>query len=356
MPAVPRLQFPEGPPDPRRSLLQRLGIACGIVVFIALLTWLGRGGYSDADGTPISPLDALYYSTVTVTTTGYGDIAPVSAPARAVTAFVVTPLRILFLIVLVGTTIELLTERFRQTRIESRWRRHVKDHTIVAGYGTMGRGAVETLLANGTTTPDQIVVIDPLDSAVASAHEAGCVAIQADATRTTALQQGRVDAARAVIVTCNRDDTATLVTLTARELNPTVPISAAVREAENAHLLSQSGATNVVLSSEAAGRLIGLSTEAPRAVSVLEDLLVAGAGLEMVERALRADEVGGPPRHDGGLPIALVRGPTRIPFDDDAFQRSAAGDFVVCLTGRRGPRSPRPSSAWQPPGGTTSAG
>ena len=64
-------------------------------------------------------------------------------------------------------------------------------------------------------------------------------------------------------MTCNRDDTATLATLTVRELNSTVPISAAVREAENARLLSQSGATTVILSSEAAGRLIGLSTQAP---------------------------------------------------------------------------------------------
>jgi voltage-gated potassium channel len=140
MPNVPRLLFPTEPPDPRRSLLRRLGIAAGIVMFIALLAWVGRDGYSDADGTPLSLLDAIYYSTVTITTTGYGDIAPISPGARAVTAFIVTPLRIIFLIVLVGTTIELLTERFRRRRAEARWRRTVKDHTIVAGYGTMGRG------------------------------------------------------------------------------------------------------------------------------------------------------------------------------------------------------------------------
>lgn len=337
MPAVPRLQFPRGPADPRRSLLQRLGVACGIVVLIAMLTWLGRDGYSDADGTPVSMLDALYYSTVTVTTTGYGDIAPISPTARAVTAFIVTPARILFLIVLVGTTIELLTERFRRARIEARWRRNVRNHTIVVGYGTMGRSAVETLIANGATTLEQIVVIDLRESAVASAHDAGLVAIVADATRTAVLRQACVDTARAVVVTCNRDDTATLVTLTARELNGDVPISAAVREAENAHLLSQSGATTVVLSSEAAGRLVGLSTEAPGAVSVLEDLLVVGAGLELLERAVRPDEIGGPPRpdDDDGLPIALVRGSSRIAFDDEAFHHLMAGDVVVSITGPR---------------------
>ena len=211
---------------------------------------IGRDGYSDADGSPLSLLDAIYYSTVTVTTTGYGDIAPISPGARAITAFVVTPLRVVFLVVLVGTTLELLTERFRHSRAEERWRRKMRDHTIVAGYGTMGRQAVETLLANDTTSTDHGHRLQ--EAATTSAREAGLTAIMADATRTAAWQQARIETARAVIVTCNRDDTATLATLTARELNRTVPISAAVREAENAHLLSQSGATTVVLSSEAA--------------------------------------------------------------------------------------------------------
>ena len=105
-----------------------------------------------------------------------------------------------------------------------------------------------------------------------------------------------------------------------------MPISVAVREAENAHLLSQSGATTVVLSSEAAGRLVGLSTQAPGAIGVLEDLLVAGNGLDLTERVVGADEVGGPPDPQPciGLPIAIVRGTVRISFDDPAFRRVAA--------------------------------
>ena len=334
MSEAPRIQFPHHPPDALRSLVRRFGIAVGIIVVIALLTWLGRNGYSDADGTPISLLDAFYYATVTATTTGYGDIAPVGVAERAVTAFLVTPLRILFLVVLVGTTLELLTERFRRARAVSSWRSRVSQHTIVVGYGTMGRGAVETLLANGTSR-DDVLVVDRLADAVAAAGEAGLVGIVADATHTSTWNAARLAQAQAVVVTCNRDDTATLVTLTARELNASVPISVAVREAENAHLLAQSGATTVVLSSEAAGRLVGLSTQAPGAVGVLEDLLAAGTGLELTERIVDADEVGGPPdRSRGvGMPIAIVRGADRISFDDPAFERVQRGDVVVSLSG-----------------------
>ena len=134
-------------------------------------------------------LDAFYYSTVTVTTTGYGDIAPISPGARAVTAFIVTPLRIVFLVVLVGTTLELLTESFRHARPKHVGGERVKDHTIVAGYGTMGRGAVETAAGQRHDDGRRIIVIDLDRSAVTSAREAGLTAIIADATRTAAWRQ-----------------------------------------------------------------------------------------------------------------------------------------------------------------------
>jgi voltage-gated potassium channel len=291
---------------------------------------MGRAGFRDADGTPVTLLDALYYASVTVTTTGYGDITPISPSARAVTTFVVTPARILFLIVLVGTTIEVLTERYREALAESRWRRSVSNHVIVVGFGAKGRGAVDTLLASGTCRPQEVVVIDTDDRVLAEARAAGFTTVLGDGTRTTVLRQARVHDARAVIVTPFRDDTATLVTLTARELNPGTTVVAAVREAENAHLLHQSGADSVVVSSEAAGRLLGLATDQPHTVGVLEDLLRAGTGLELVEAAVPADDVGGPPTMQARmLPIAVVRDGRRIAFDQDDFLQTEVGDIVI---------------------------
>jgi voltage-gated potassium channel len=332
MPALPRVLLPQPPADPLRSLIRRIGVALAMLALVAVVTWLGRSGYRDVDGNPVSFLDAVYYASVTVTTTGYGDITPITPGTRAITAFVVTPARIVFLIVLVGTTLELLTERFRAALAESRWRKRVRDHVIVVGFGTKGRGAIETLLANGQTTVAQVVAVDVSAQAVTEARDAGYAAILGDATRTGVLRQAQVEEARAVLVTCNRDDTATLVTLTARELNPRATIAAAVRETENAHLLSQSGATTVIVSSEAAGRLLGLATDAPSSVSVLEDLIVAGQGMGLVERPVSADEVGGPPvLSEHGLPVAIVRDDQRLPFDHEAFLRTQLGDVVICL-------------------------
>ena len=72
---------------------------------------------------------------------------------------VITPLRFMFLIVLVGTTIEVLTERSRQQFRTNRWRKRVKKHTVVIGYGMKGRSAVQALIDQGYPA-DHIVVVD----------------------------------------------------------------------------------------------------------------------------------------------------------------------------------------------------
>ncbi|HSU07797.1 MAG TPA: potassium channel family protein, partial [Pseudonocardia sp.] len=142
--------MPAAAEAPVVSLLQRLAVALGSLFLAALIVWLGGEGYTDNNSdSPISFNDAFYYATVSLSTTGYGDIVPVSPQARLITTLVITPLRLLFLIVLVGTTVELLTERSRQSFRISRWRSRVRDHTIVVGYGTKGRAAVETLLGDG---------------------------------------------------------------------------------------------------------------------------------------------------------------------------------------------------------------
>jgi voltage-gated potassium channel len=205
----------------------------------------------------------------------------------------------------------------------------VKDHVIVVGYGAKGRGAIDSVLASGAR-PEEVVVIDTDEHALAEARAAGFITVFGDGTRTSVLEQARVRDARAVVVTPFRDDTATLITLTARELNDRATVVAAVREAENAHLLHQSGADSVVVSSEAAGRLLGLATDQPNTVGVLEDLRDVGTGLQLVEAPVPTPDLGGPPTmQQRMLPIALVRAGRRIAFDDEEFLTTQPGDVVI---------------------------
>jgi voltage-gated potassium channel len=146
------------------------------------------------------------------------------------------------------------------------------------------------------------------------------------------LEEAGIREARTVIVAVDRDDSAVLVTLTARELNPEATIVASVREEENVHLLHQSGANGVITSSAAAGRLLGLSSDTPQITEVLEDLLTVGEGLDIHERELAPDDVAPthPPELDTML-LAVVRDGELIRFDDPRITEFHPGDRVIEL-------------------------
>jgi voltage-gated potassium channel len=328
------IELPAGRRHPLRTIGERLALAVGLVVLVALLAYIGRDGYIDPEDDSVSLLDAFYYSTVTITTTGYGDIRPVSDGARLVTTLVVTPARILFLILLVGTTLEVLTERTRQVYRLSRWRKTLKDHVIICGFGTKGRAAATTLLGHGYT-PEQLVVVDESAPAREKATSMGMSAVAGSATTQHALRDAGIADASAVVVAVDRDDAAVLATLTAHELNPRANLVAAVREDENAHLLHESGANSVITSSSSAGRLLGLATTTPDVAEVIEDLLSVGAGLDIAERPVEESEVGPLAELRPRNPVVAVSRDGRLlRFDDPEAAELRPGDRLVEIVSR----------------------
>ncbi len=315
---------------PVRQVWRRVLIAAVVLAVVVLIVYLDRDGYADSRGGEISVLDAAYYATVSLSTTGYGDITPVTPGARLVNVLVTTPLRIMFLIVLIGTTLEALTTRSREEFRIRRWRSRVRQHVIVCGYGTKGRSAIRSLQASGTPL-EQIVVVDPEPRAIEEANSVGLHGIVGDAGRTDVLRRAHVERARAVIVAANRDDASVLITLTVRQLNPSVPITTSVREEENANLLRQSGADTVITTSATSGRLLGLSTDAPRVVATVEDLVTGGQGLDLQQRRVTAGEVGLGPRQLRDIVLSVTRGGRTLRFDDPLIGTLEPEDVLVVV-------------------------
>ena len=322
------IRLPYRRTHPLKAIGRRLLYALAALAAMFLVVLADRGGYRDSADGPVSALDALYYATVSLSTTGYGDIVPVSDRARLVNAVLVTPLRIAFLAVLVGTTFEVLTQRTREELRLTRWRSKLRGHTIVIGYGTKGRAAIDTLVATGAQRED-FVVVDRRPEVIAEANRDGVAGVVGDATRSAVLREAGLAEAARLIIAPDRDDAAVLTTLTARQLNATIPIIAAVREAENEPLLLRSGATAAITSSEAAGRLLGYAARSPAISELFADLLVHGEGLEVVERDVQPGEVGSAP---AGRVLAVVRDGTYLPFADvDAVR---PGDRLVAVVAK----------------------
>ena len=342
VPVRPPLLLPAPDHSAMGTLLKRLALAVGIITFVAAVAWLGRDGYRDGDEIGgMSVLDAFYYASVSVTTTGYGDITPVTDGARLTTTLLVTPARILFLILLVGTTVEVLAETSRAAYRRQLWRRRLQDHTIVCGFGTKGRAAIATLTAREVPA-DRIVVVDANLDAVEEATRAGFAAVHGRSTRVAVLEEAGIRSAAAVIVATDTDESSVLTTLTAREHNKSATIVAAVREAENRHLIHESGADSAIISSGAAGRLLGLATASPRLVEVLEDLMTVGTGMDITERDVKEEDVGLPAheRSEGAPVIAVIRNGETLRFDDPRADVLERGDRVVCLCSNETPSSP----------------
>jgi voltage-gated potassium channel len=218
----------------------------------------------------------------------------------------------------------------------------VKDHVIVCGYGTKGRGAVSAMLENGFER-SRIVVVERDPTAVRQATEAGLVTVEGSSTQARVLERARVRQAKAVIIATKTDDSAVLTALVVRQLTAgRVRIIAAAREADNAPLLKQSGAHHVIVSSSTAGRLLGLSTTAPPLIDVVDDLLTPGRGMALAMRSATRDEVGRSPREANNLVIALVRRGQVVPLAEPDAVTIEVGDLLVYVRDDRHDHVPAP--------------
>jgi voltage-gated potassium channel len=325
------VSLPDRRSTPARELGKRILFAMGLLAVTVAIVYLDRDSYTDSSDGVVSFVDSIYYSTVTITTTGYGDITPVTPHARLINSIIIAPLRILFLVLLVGTTLQVLANEGRRIFRDTRWRKNMRNHVVVIGYGTKGRSAVGTLVDNGTN-PAQVVVIDNRPASITEANIKGYAAIEGDATRREILRRAEIIRAREVVITLDRDDSAILVTLTVRQLNPSAHVVVAVREDDNAPLLRQSGANAVITSSEAVGRLLGLSAVSPNLGIVIEDLLSSKEGLEVGERQVTRDEVGkSSDEVRGERVVAVVRNRTLRRFYDPTVATLETGDQVVVV-------------------------
>jgi voltage-gated potassium channel Kch len=354
-PAVSAVSLPSRSVGPFGAVAGRAALACALLVLSTIIVYLGRGGYRDtADPSqPLSLLACAYYAAVTLSTTGYGDIVPVTSSERLINIVLITPIRVIFLILLIGTTLEVLTERTRLSWRISRWRSRVSGHTVIVGYGTKGRSAVTTLREAGQET-GSLVIVDILPEAMAEANRAGLTGVLGDATRREVLVSAKIREAARLVIAVGRDDTAVLIALTARQLCPAVSVTASVREAENEPLLRQGGASQVVVSSDAAGRLLGMSTLDPGVGQVMAQLLDRGQGLDLTERPAAPAEIGRSVREVAAGVVAVLRAGAVLAIDDPRAGQLLDGDRIVLvaaagsppgLVGRAGPGGGAPGPA-----------
>ena len=303
-------------------VLALVGLAIGV-------HWFDRAGLRDNYDGQVSFLDVVYFTMISITTTGYGDIAPVTTSARMFDALVVTPIRVFVVLLFVGTAYQFVFrrtwDRWRMQRIQD----NLNGHVVVAGFGTSGSQAVCELIARGRD-PATIVVVDGSDAALARAEELGCNVLDGDATRDETLSAVAVERACSLIVSAGRDDTSVLITLTARHLAPGIPISVVVRNTDNELPAKIAGATTVINPVSFAGLLLASSCTGSHIAEYMTDLAAVGGRVQLVERPVTPDEVGKPlSALATGIGLRIYRDGHPYGFFDDEAAALRAGDTLV---------------------------
>lgn len=291
-----------------RQLLWRVLAVLALIGLAILVHWFDREGLRDNYDGEVSLLDIIYFTSISISTTGYGDIVPVTTEARMFDALVVTPIRIFVVLIFLGTAYNFVLkrtwERWQMNRIQSR----LSGHTIVCGYGVSNRQAVAELVLRGCDC-GAIVVIDSDEAALAEAEEAGCTVLLGDATRDQVLEDARIDSAASVLISAGRDDSSILMVLTARALNKAVPISVVIRAADNESIAHAAGASTVINPVNFTGLLLAGSTYGVHVADYIADLASADGRVALHERKAGPDDIGRALKDIAtGIGVRLYRG------------------------------------------------
>ncbi len=198
-------------------------------------------------------LDAFYFTVVTGSTVGYGDITPTSSLGRlfgmsvllvSVSSFAVA------LGVLLTPAIEARLSkalgRMTQSELDM-----LEDHVLVLGYGELTEPIIREL-----DDRTQFLIVTPDATRVSELAERGFDVLRGDPSDEETLRRASVDVARAVVVATNDDADDALAVLTARALRPDVRIVVGATHDENAKKLKRAGADTVISPTTIGGHLL----------------------------------------------------------------------------------------------------
>lgn len=262
----------------RRSF-QRASLATGtLFALIGVLLTMGFGVLgSYALGKQFAPpitdfSSALYFTVVTMSTVGYGDITPHTADARLFTSALIVLGLVVFATSLTAIVGPLINQRMMSLLQPKAKKMKRKDHIIVVGDNPLARNAITALSQRGvqvtavwgqrppegTETPEDLVVGDGSDVEV--------------------LRSADIQDARAILALDEDDSDNAFIALAAKDANANVRTVVAVSDARNMSRVRHVRPDAVLALPVIGGELLAmaLSGEEIKTDALLEQLLKLG--------------------------------------------------------------------------------
>ncbi|NNJ12287.1 potassium channel protein [Chloroflexales bacterium ZM16-3] len=259
----------------QRRAVRRLIFAVGS---LSLLLLVGTVGYALIEG--MSWIDALYMVVITVSTVGFGEISPLTPAGRLFTIGLIGSGAGLVAFTLSGAAEFILSgewQEYLEQRRRIRMVDQLRNHTIICGYGRIGRHVADELHAQGLP----FVVLDLDMARVERVRHRGYLAIQGNAANEEELQAAGIERAGSIVATANSDAENVFIVLTARSMRPDMVIVARANFDESEDKLLRAGATRVILPYRICGRRMAALISRPGVADFLDEVMHA-SGLELL--------------------------------------------------------------------------
>jgi voltage-gated potassium channel len=311
------------------------------VVGLLALLLVGAIGYRNLEG--LSWLEAVYLTVTTVSTVGYGDIAPRTPAGRLFTVLLILS-GVGMALYLLGRFWQLILEgRLRELLGRSAMEREIaklNGHVILCGYGRFGRAVAEELLRGSA----DLLVIDSDPQLEGDLKRLGAPYLLGSALSDEVLSLAGTARARAIVVATASDSDNVFITLSAREQNPSIRIHARAESEAGTRRLRLAGADQVISAYHMGGARIAASILRPAVVDFLEISSPArGEEVAMEEiRVAPGSELAGKTIHDIERDnrrlrvVALKRGADPIRIVPDGATEVASSDYLVVVGERQG--------------------
>ena len=307
-----------------------------ILVPIVLLV-VGTFGYHALEGWTLS--DALYMTVITLTTVGYMEVHPLSPPGRAFTMFLL--MGGVFTILYAATTVIAglvsgeIGGKLERHRMERKLA-EVKRHTIVCGYGRMGR----LVCAEFSAHDAPFVIIDRQAALVEDLRLPHGIPLVGDATEDDVLRRAGVERARVLVTVAASDAENLYITMSARLLNEKLHIVARAEDEEAEKKLVRAGANRVVAPYLIGGQRMAQAVLRPNVMDFIElatrrdyrelqmEELTVQAGSALAGKKLKDSHL----RRDLGIIVVAIKpqnGALNVNPDPEAAIE--AGDLLITL-------------------------
>jgi voltage-gated potassium channel len=256
---------------------------------LALLMVLVAGTCGFMVLTGASPIDALYFTVITVTTVGYAETIPVESAGDKLFTVGLILSAVLVTAWAVSSAAELVFAEFFWTYLgRQRMQRRIdtmSNHTIICGFGRMGQRVAQELAAEH----EPWVAVDADEATVSGLQIDGGLAVMGDATLDDTLLLAGIERAKAVISVTRSDATNIVIILSARALNKDIMIAARAETADARIKMERAGANYVLQHHGTAAMHLALAVTHPIVEEVLNRLIPRHGDLDLGQLIIHAD-------------------------------------------------------------------